>query len=500
LQPNIDAKTSKPPFNLLKKSPFLILFALCLFLFSFRLGDRSLRNPDEGRYAEVAREMVINNDWVEPTLYGVDYLRKPILFYWLLAFSFKLFGFNEWAARGVPALFGLLGVLTTYFFVKKTAGEKEAWLASILLATNIWYLQVSRYLLIDAVFTFFLVLGFYLFYLGHTSEKNKNAYYFSFYLSLALAFLAKGLAALVITGISLFLYLLITKRVKQTLLEMNPALGTALFLIVTLPWLILISLHEPEFLQFFFVHEQFTRFASGNFEHQKPFYYYFVALFLIFLPWILFLPLIKKMAGALKHRVASLDFYVLVCALVVLFFYSASKTKLPTYILPCIPLGCILLAKSLTSWEVFQKKPKFIYAIIFCLGLSSVPTALVVEAKNFNYTTKHFAETLKPRLKPSEQVFIYGQPGAFYDFAFYLNYPVKLVGLRGELRFDEGDIVDDEEKDKSITPEAFFKLIRDGKKIYCLMRKSDFSDLDPDIKSYLKVLKEDKRKALVTAA
>ena len=100
------------------KSLALFLIVLCVssFLFFFRLGERPLRNPDEGRYAEIAKEMVERHDWVEPRLYGVDYLKKPVLFYWLIALSFQCFGFTEWAARLVPAFFGVLGVLITFLF------------------------------------------------------------------------------------------------------------------------------------------------------------------------------------------------------------------------------------------------------------------------------------------------------------------------------------------------------------------------------------------------
>src|SRR3989338_11071356 len=90
---------------------FFILFLFSAILFFFKLGDRSFRNPDEGRYAEIARGMVVSGNWVEPKIYGVDYLKKPALFYWLTAVFFKIFGFNEWAGRSVPALFGLAGVL-----------------------------------------------------------------------------------------------------------------------------------------------------------------------------------------------------------------------------------------------------------------------------------------------------------------------------------------------------------------------------------------------------
>ena len=122
------------------KTAFFIVLGLSLLLFFFRLGDRSFRNPDEGRYAEIAKEMVQSGNWVQPRLYGIDYLRKPILFYWLVAASFKVFGFSEWGARLVPALFGIFGVATTFFFTRRILDLKTAFYAAMILATNVLYL------------------------------------------------------------------------------------------------------------------------------------------------------------------------------------------------------------------------------------------------------------------------------------------------------------------------------------------------------------------------
>ena len=96
--------------------PLGAVFLLAVFLFFFRLGDRPFRNPDEGRYADIAQEMVAGRDWIKPTVFGIAYLRKPPLFYWLVAGSFKVFGQSEWAARAVPALFGVLSVLIVFLF------------------------------------------------------------------------------------------------------------------------------------------------------------------------------------------------------------------------------------------------------------------------------------------------------------------------------------------------------------------------------------------------
>ena len=191
---------------------FLTVLALSLFLFSFRLGDRAFRDPDEGRYAHIASQMARSGNWLEPKLFGMDYLRKPPLFYWLVAASMKVCGENEWAARAVPALFGILGVAATYFFARKFFGARAALFSAFLLLSNPWYLHVSRYLVIDSVFSFFVTAGIYLFYLARTAPKNAVLYDAGFYACVALAFLAKGVLALILPGFSILIYAALTRQ------------------------------------------------------------------------------------------------------------------------------------------------------------------------------------------------------------------------------------------------------------------------------------------------
>lgn len=520
-----------------KKFLYLALLLSCLFLFFFRLGDRSFRNPDEGRYAEIAREMVVNNDWIQPTLYGVDYLRKPALFYWLVAASFKIFGMNEFAARLVPALFGLLGVLVTYFFVRKTIGEREALFSSAFLATNIWYLQVSRYLLIDSVFSFFLIAAAYSFYCAFHGTKSKKIYYALFYASLGLAFMTKGLAGVIIPAASILFYLVIIGKLKTALKEAHLVMGTGIFLLIVLPWYVAISIREPEFLHFFFIHEQFSRYTSSNFEHQQPFFYYFLALPLFLFPWIVFPSFFGKIFEKI-NRPTSPFFYAFIYTLVTVLFYSVSKSKLPTYILPAIPLLSVLFGQAwasenpsdkslsarfsltiitinlllsfavlmlpLVKPHLFAKLPVearpaagfmlliFVLAtsvsyvcvnrrkwstlfivLAIAMGCASTAMSLVLETYNSNHTTKYFAEKLKPLLKPHDRVFLFEQPGAFYDFAFYLPHPVQVVGLSGELELNRGDI---DESENWTDYRTFDKLLASDKRIFCLMRKSDYQE------------------------
>lgn len=474
-----------------------VVIGLAFFLFFFRLGDRSFRNPDEGRYADIAREMVLRGDWVEPRLYGVDYLRKPPLFYWLVAGSFKLLGFSEWAARAVPALFGFFGVLATYFFARRFFGDRSAFFSALLLASNLWYLGVSRYLLMDAVFTFFVVGSLYLFFTGakKIGSKSAGAFFLLSYASMALAFLTKGLAGAVIPSAAIFFYLLLTKQFRTVLPRMQIFWGVALFGAIALPWFISVSLREEEFLSFFFLHEHFKRFLSTDFEHQEGWYFYFLVLPVIFMPWVLFKGPMKESFRALRRGPGDHSrFFLLVCALSVVFFYSLSRSKLPTYILPAVVFFSVLIADGCSRWKHARAGSVF-YGIVAIFSAASIGVGVAMEKANPNYTTKSFAEALKARLNGSdERIFIYDHPGAFYDFEFYLGHPVKLVGLGGELKLAKPD---ERVEEASITLEKFKEILNSPESIYCLMRQSDYLGWEPGVRKRVRILKEDKRKVLI---
>ena len=474
----------------------LIVIGLAAFMFFFRLGDRSFRNPDEGRYAEIAREMVQSGDWITPRLYGVSYLRKPILFYWLVAGSFKFLGFSEFAARAVPGAFGFLSVLAAYFFVRRILGIKPAFFSALLLASNFWFIQVGRYLLIDMVFTFFLVMAFYFFYLGSEEEKNTKNYFFIFFACLALAFLTKGLAALALTAVAAFSYLCLTGRFRKVFFRIPWFWGLALFLTLALPWFAVISRRQPHFLSFFFLHEHLKRFVSVDFEHQAGWYYYLAALPIFFIPWIFFWPPLKKGFEFLKSPAQDRPrLFLFVSGVVTILFYSVSKTKLPTYILPAVVFFAILIADGWSRWQS-PKAGALFYSITAALCAISLAITFVMERVNGEYSNKAFAQSLNERLRfpGQEKVYIYDHPGPFYDFQFYLKHPVKLVGLAGELELSK----EDPDASKAfITYEQFKESLKTDQKVYCLMRKSDYLGMDEGDRGWVRVLKEDKRKVLI---
>ncbi|MCD6459179.1 glycosyltransferase family 39 protein [bacterium] len=518
--------------------PVIIITILSRFLFLYQLGERSLYNPDEGRYAEIAKEMVLRNDFIEPRLYNVDYLAKPILFYWLLIVSFKLFGITELTARLVPALFGFLGILITYWFVNRKINQKAAVYSSLIMATNFWYLQVGRFLVIDMVFTFFILCSLIFFYSAITAEKEKSFFYILFYISLAFAFLAKGFACFFLTGIPIGFYLLFTKQIKKSSQLKYHFFGITVFLALIGIWMIQISIREPDFLKSFIIHEHLKRFMSNDYEHQRPFYFFLLLVPLFCSPWTFFIGPLKQFFSNWKNKNSDLKLFLVLCVLGIISFFSISKTKLPTYCLPVLPFIFILMgyAWSETSEQNYSRKLTFtgiiifavtavgaiiaavlfyplynelypikddllylgitvligtavcfvfyrrnkiefiFYTLVIIMFLTTFPVnSAVKKIIDLNYTTKYFASELKPLLQKEDIVFIYGNPSRFYDFQFYLDHQVTLVGLLGELKPNEYTNIDEEDEDINvIDPEKFKKMFKGKKNVLLFNEKKIF--------------------------
>jgi len=537
---------------------FAAVFCLAGFLLMFRLGERDLRNPDEGRYAEIAREVLQSGDWVKPTLYGVGYLRKPVLFYWLVASSFKILGASEFSARFVPALFGLFGVISVFWFCRRFFGLETAIFASVMTATNFWYLQTARYLVIDAVFSFFVVGALLCYYLSYSPGPANGRWFAAASLMLGLAFMAKGFLALVLVAAPVGLYLLMTGSLIKELRPRRLLAGAAVFFCVAAPWYWMMEKREPGFVLYFLGHENFQRFVSRDYEHQEPWFFYLVALPLTLLPWTLYIrPLREAFADIRREERRDPRLFLTTAAMTMLVFFSLSSSKLPTYIVPCVPLLLMVFAEGwrrwiasspkLRGWEaaavalgaaagvltmvigpwfVLQHSQKFpprlaldlqilgggmLAGAVFCLrsfrrgspkrlfyaltvsmaGISLLFAPLIKDM-NGAYTTKPFAEYLKKRLVPSDEVYVYDYPGPFYDFAFYLERNVKMVGLAGEFEHFK----DKEAFEATVRREEFLDWLRQKKALYCLIRRSDFQEMDPALRDNLKILRQDNRKIL----
>ncbi|HEX2769095.1 MAG TPA: glycosyltransferase family 39 protein, partial [Geobacteraceae bacterium] len=322
----------------------LLVFGVAFFQF---LGRIPLVDPDEGRYAEIPREMLERGDFITPLLNYVKFFDKPPLHYWLSALSFTIFGQNEFAARFTGAAMGLLAVLLTYHVGRRLFGRREGLLAALILGTSTGFLVQARINVTDMTLTCTLSATLAFFILAaREGETRKGLYYHLFYLFAALAVLAKGLIGIVFPGAVIFLYLLFTRR-WQILKEMRLMTGIPLFLLVCAPWFILVSLRNPEFPGFFFIQEHFKRFTTTVHHRNHGFWFYVPVLLGTMLPWSFFIP--ASLRGVWRERRSSEGksrLYLFIWAAFIFLFFSISDSQLVTYILPVFPPLALLMGLS----------------------------------------------------------------------------------------------------------------------------------------------------------
>mgnify|MGYP005838170041 CR=1 FL=1 len=319
-----------------------LLTLVGLGLFFFRLGASGLMDPDEGRYAEIAREMLLLQDWLIPHLNLVPYLEKPPLVYWLTSLSFAAFGQSEWAARLPASLAAVGGVYVAYWLGRVLWGERQGFWGALVLATTGGYLVLGRLLTLDMVFTLFLNLGIGLGYLA-LSRQRRHLWPWA-YASLALAVLVKGPVALVLAGLIWGLAALVWGR--QALRDLVQPKSWVLLAVLILPWFIYVIWRFPEFPRFFLWEHHVERYLDGVAYHAEPWWYFGPVLLVLLLPWTALVP------WALGRR-ASLSsddrIFLLIWAGAVVTFFSLSRGKLAPYILPALLPLALLAGEALAG-------------------------------------------------------------------------------------------------------------------------------------------------------
>jgi len=331
----------------------LLTLALILGIpFLQYLGRLPLIDPDEGRYAEIPREMLERGDLITPTLNYVKYFEKPPLLYWINAASMKIFGLSEFSARLPSALCGLLTVLATYLIARRLYDRRTALLAAVILGTCAGFVLQSRIILTDMLLTFCLTacLGAFIVAAQRDEGRRDNPLpWYLFYLFCALAVLAKGLIGIVFPAGILFFFLMLGWR-WRILRRMHIVPGLLLFLAVVVPWFAAVSYRNPEFARFFFIHEHFERFTSTVHGRSQPFWFFLPVLLGTMLPWSCLIPGALSKAWADRRReTGQAGMFLLIWIGVIFLFFSISGSKLVPYILPVFPPLAILISHRLCS-------------------------------------------------------------------------------------------------------------------------------------------------------
>lgn len=336
-----------------KRWLWVLLLAVVVIWFG-NLEYRKLIKPDEGRYAEISREIVTSGDWTTPRLNDLKYFEKPPLQYWTTAAAYEVFGEHNWTARIWTALTGFLGIILIYFTALRLWGREAGLYSAAVLGSSVLYVMIGHMNSLDMGMTFFMALGMCGFVLaqhdGATQHENRIWMHVA-WAALALAVLSKGLIGLVLPGAVLVLYTLI-QRDWALWKRLHLITGTLLFLAITAPWFIAVSRANPEFPHFFFIHEHFERFLTKTHNRYEPWWWFFPVLAGGILPWLVNLAdaLLHawKRDDAVRERFSAKRF-LLIWAVFIFVFFSMSGSKLASYILPIFPALALLIGLRLTQ-------------------------------------------------------------------------------------------------------------------------------------------------------
>jgi 4-amino-4-deoxy-L-arabinose transferase-like glycosyltransferase len=308
------------------------------------LAARPLFNPDEGRYAEIPREMLSTGDWVIPHLNGLAYIEKPPLQYWATASSYRLFGPGEFAARLYTALCALAGLSLVWLAARRLWGAQAGWRAAAMLSGMLMFVVLGQLLTLDMSLTFYMTLSLVAFLLAQTAPQPRPWMLLA-WAAAACGVLTKGLVAAALPAAVLMLYSGYSRDFTPWR-RLHLTWGLPLFLAITVPWHWLAAARLKDFLEFFFVHEHLARYLTPSADREEA-WWFFGGVFLAgSFPWTL--PALRALAGGWRRPASTGAFQpVLFLWIWVVFigvFFSLSDSKLMPYILPVMPALALLIA------------------------------------------------------------------------------------------------------------------------------------------------------------
>jgi hypothetical protein len=359
------------------------LFVLCVMLLFANLGGPALFEPDEGRNAEKAREILVLGDWLTPHENFLPVLDKPMAFYWVIAGAYKLFGVSEWSARLPSALAALGCLFLLYRFARIYDGVWVARWGMLILLTSLEFFLLARVVILDMVLTFFVTLTLMSFYSAVQAgdQRTRRWSCWLMYVALALGTLVKGLAGLVVPGMIMFFYLFLTRK-WRLLRELHLSTGAVIYLVLTVPWYAWAGAENPGYLRYYLWEEHFNRFWTDEFKRSQGWYYYFLVLAVGFLPWTTVLPLTIR---RLWRKMDDKSLFLAVWAAIPFIFFSASHSKLPHYLLPVYPPLAILTAQTVVAvFSSAASAPRSLFsvwavcaALLLYLALGAIAPDLV---------------------------------------------------------------------------------------------------------------------------
>ncbi len=344
------------------------LFAALLLFWN--LGYAPFLNPDEGRYASASYEMAfgLNGspiDWLVPHLDGAARLNKPPLVYWTTASFFKILGPSSWAGRIPAALASLVVLLVIWVWAARVWNQRAAALSSLVWATTVYSAAMGRVANTDMLLCASIALAsfgaFWLLEAG--SKRGKSVATLALGVGMGFALLSKGPVGVALPLVGMAIYVLLSRTKFERRAVSGFTLALCVALAIGLPWFILVASKRPHFLSDFIFAENLRRFGGGENFHNKPSPIYYLPVVLVgLLPWTAFLVLAVS-ARSLDDRARRARLFLWIWSLGIIAFFSASNTKLVSYILPAFPALALLVGSALAAWP--KTSPRLRVAAVF---------------------------------------------------------------------------------------------------------------------------------------
>ena len=402
------------------------LLTMMLAIRVFTLGLYPLYDPSESRYAEMGRKMLETKNWITPLIdYGVPFWGKPPLTVWMTASSLWLGGDNEFFARLPSFILSLAMTWIIFHLTSIQRGRDKAWNSIIILGSTALFFVMSGAVAMDVCLTFGITLALAAFWLA--LHDNKALWGYLFFVGLSIGLLAKGPVTLVLTGITIGLWTVMTGEWLAVWKRLPWLKGILLMLCISVPWYLLAEYETPGFLKYFFIGEHWQRFTIPNWQgdlyghgHARQrgiiWFFWLLAAF----PWsfiflkIVLNALIKRKSAELLHSNNSWRLYCLLWMLSPLLFFSFSANLIWTYALPALPGFALLLA----DW---LEQPKYRTALALCVPVSFLGLVISCQIPNMDFLTsqKALVSLYHQTAQPEEHLIYFIEKP--YSADFYLQ-------------------------------------------------------------------------------
>lgn len=326
--------------------PFLL--ALMALAYLLPLSSHGLWIPDETRYAQIGQDMLLGGNWVSPHFMSVRYFEKPAAGYWMIAIGQGLFGQNLFGVRFASAFSTALSVVLCYLIARRLWSDpRKSFVCALLYMSLTVVAGAAGYANLDPQFTFWVNLSLVAlwFALDSTTGGKRMLGWAVLGLACGMGFMTKGFLAWLLPVLIALPWMLWQKRWRELLTYGPLAIGVAI--VVSLPWALAVHAREPDYWRFFFWHEHIRRFAGDDAQHDAPWWYYLPLLVAFSLPWVGLLPPALKQAWQSRNQARTA--FLLLWLVMPLLFFSLSKGKLPSYILPCLLPLTLLLGHALAE-------------------------------------------------------------------------------------------------------------------------------------------------------